>query len=227
MIIWKIYWSPIQAFQENGWGRSWLAILGALSVGSYLLGFLMQPFIERVTLLQLQKLLPVEEAYLALQQHSGWKTVGVVLTPVYLLGRASFYGGIATAFSVLSGSAPQFHRMLFIVLAASISQLLKGLCTYTILMLKGLDQIRETADLQPGLGVDLILDTPSVLANSFIRGLNLFDCWYAVILFIGFWKGAKLDRTLSATITLTIWGIGLLFEAQTQLFLDKFNRFIP
>jgi hypothetical protein len=86
--------------------------------------------------------------------------------------------------SVLGGEG-KFGTLLSVATYASITLVLAQVVGLIILMVKGKENLASPEDLQPAMGLDLILPVSGRFVSAFLKGINPFSIWGTILTAIG------------------------------------------
>ncbi len=108
--------------------------------------------------------------------------------------------------SVLGGEG-KFGTLLSVSTYASITFVLAQIVGLIILMVKGKETLVSPDDLQPAMGLDLILPASGRFMNAFLKGINPFSIWGTILTAIGIAVTHKQSKgvSYSAAIITTLF----------------------
>jgi len=86
--------------------------------------------------------------------------------------------------SVLGGEG-KFGTLLSVATYASITFVLAQIVGLIILMVKGKENLVSPDDLQPAMGLDLVLPVSGRFLSAFLKGINPFSIWGTILTAIG------------------------------------------
>jgi len=223
MRVIDLIWSPVDEFRRIDRNPPWLLYLSVFSIGTIALGKLMEPFVRKAAVLDLQAFLTADEINRALATDIPWILIGVALVPLFSLAKAAVLAAIAWAIGILSGFEMDYRRSLTVILAASLVFLIKGFVMLLILELRGIEWLAGPEDLAPPLGLDLFLRGSDPISRTLIASVNPFDFWYIVLLSIGFKQISRASLGLALRVGLPLWGISVICEARILAWTDQFR----
>ena len=100
--------------------------------------------------------------------------------------------------SVLGGEG-KFGTLLSVATYASITFVLAQVVGLIILMVKGKENLVSPDDLQPAMGLDLILPVSGRFLTGFLKGINPFSIWGIVLTAIGISVTHKQSKGIAYT----------------------------
>src|SRR5207245_1117623 len=92
--------------------------------------------------------------------------IGLLISAVLLWVLVSLVGGEA-----------KFATLLSIATYSGVTSILLGIAGVAVLMLKGVGDITSPADLQPALGLDLLVPEAGRFLTAFLKAVNPFTIW--------------------------------------------------
>ena len=111
----------------------------------------------------------------------------------------------------IMGGDGKFGTLLSVTAYAAVpSVLLLAIIGSVVLRLKGLEAIASQADLQPALGLDLLVPSAEGFVGGVLRAVNPFTIWGLVLTAIGVSITHNLSRSTGYTIATISFVIGVL-----------------
>lgn len=224
MRILRLIWSPDLEFRHISQRPSIGYYFTALVIGSYLVSLATAPFTEQAAIAQLGATVGEMEAARIVKANSEWRLLGLVVSPLFLMAKFVCYASLAWALAVIANRWMEFRKTLTVVMAASLALTSKGMIMGVVLHLRRLYSNDIITNLNVPLGLDLIFTEQSAFASSLLGNINVFEAWYVTLLIIGFRTTCKLSPKICFPAAGTVWGIGILAEAELQSVAEKFQQ---
>jgi hypothetical protein len=141
--------------------------------------------------------------------------IGAVFIPIVFVIIYLLSGLVLWMLTSIMGGEGKFRTLLSVSVYGSIpAVLLLSLIGVVILRLKGVGEITSQQDLQPALGLDLLVPSAKGFVGAFLKGINPFGIWALVLTAIGVSTTHRLSKqtgyviaTISFVITLLIGGL--------------------
>ena len=134
--------------------------------------------------------------------------LGVIFIPLGIGLALLIGGGLLWVLVSLFGGEAKFSRLLSVAAYASVpSIILLALVGAIVLQMKGTGQMTSMQDLQPSLGLDLLVPGAKGFAEAALKAINPFGIWGLVITAIGISTTHRLSKGtgyIIATITFLI-----------------------
>jgi len=139
--------------------------------------------------------------------------IGLIFVPValliaYLIGAVLLW--ILT--SLISGEA-KFTTLFSVTTYASITGVLLAVAGVAVLRLRGIDSVTSMADLQPALGLDLLVPDAGRFLTAVLKAINPFSIWGLVLTAIGVTVTHKTTKGMGYAIATVAFLIGVVFAA--------------
>ncbi len=133
---------------------------------------------------------------------------GVIFIPLGIGLALLIGGGLLWVLVSLFGGEAKFSRLLSVAAYASVpSIILLAVVGAIVLQMKGTGQMTSMQDLQPSLGLDLLVPGAKGFAEAALKAINPFGIWGVVITAIGISTTHRLSKGtgyIIATITFLI-----------------------
>jgi len=114
--------------------------------------------------------------------------------------------------SVLAGDA-KFATLLSVTTYAGITFVLLSVAGLATLMLKGVQGITSPADLQPALGLDLLVPEAGRFTTALLKAFNPFSIWGVILTAIGIQTTHRTSKGTAYTVAAVAFLIGTLIGA--------------
>ena len=136
--------------------------------------------------------------------------VGVAFWPIiYGIFMLINAGLLWVVVSLLGGEA-KFSKLLSVATYASVTFVLTQVITLVIMMVKGKAGITSMEDLQPPIGLDLLLPGGGPFFSNLLKGINPFSIWGLVLTATGVRVTHKLSKGTAYTVAIVAFLIMLL-----------------
>ncbi len=140
-------------------------------------------------------------------------SIGLIFVPVGLVIAYVISAGLLWILtSVISGEA-KFLSLLSVTTYASITGVLLAAAGVVVLRLRGIDNVTSMADLQPALGLDLLVPEAGKFLTAVLKSINPFTIWGLVLTAIGVTVTHKTGKGTGYTIATVSFLIGVLVAA--------------
>ena len=134
--------------------------------------------------------------------------LGVIFIPLGIGLALLIGGGLLWVLVSLFGGEAKFSRLLSVAAYASVpSIILLAVVGAIVLQMKGTGQMTSMQDLQPSLGLDLLVPGAKGFAEAALKAINPFGIWGVVLTAIGISTTQRLSKGtgyIIATITFLI-----------------------
>jgi len=134
--------------------------------------------------------------------------LGVIFIPIGIGLALLIGGGLLWVLVSLFGGEAKFSRLLSVAAYASVpSIILLAVVGAIVLQMKGTGQMTSMQDLQPSLGLDLLVPGAKGFAEAALKAINPFGIWGVVLTAIGISTTHRLSKGtgyIIATITFLI-----------------------
>jgi hypothetical protein len=206
--------SPRESFVEikvqPRWGFPFF-FMSILAIG---VAFLTAPFSRELLRVSLSAVLDEENLEQSLSMMEKSQYLVAFFVPGVLLLKWTAIATVLYLLSSIFGTQEQKFKECFVVVVYSeIILILMGVFSVLLLHLKGFDSLHHLTDLQPIIGLDVLMsDKASDLPLfTFLNSVNLFNIWYVAVLSIGFSIMTDFSKVKSALLVTTVWllGVGL------------------
>jgi len=206
-----IQFSPSKVFNEINKTPFWLIAYIFIAIGTIFIRLLYFPFLKQIFLISWSP----ELAKPIAQSAKSFTIISAALSPLYLILKFFIIAIILWIIVQLFTLEINFKKIFSLVVHCGIITFLGSVLTLLILHLRGLDSIKNSADIQVSLGTDLFLGNLdlSLPLKVFLSNINLFSIWWIVLLTLGISIISKISRTKSSFIAVFLW----LFSTAIQV----------
>lgn len=137
--------------------------------------------------------------------------LGVIFIPIAIGIALLIGGGLLWVMVSLFGGEAKFSSLLSVSAYASVpSVILLAVVGAIVLQVKGTSQIASMQDLQPALGLDLLVPGASGFAGAALKAINPFGIWGLVLTAIGVSTTHRLSKSTGYIIATIGFVIGVL-----------------
>src|SRR5207247_2296634 len=133
--------------------------------------------------------------------------------------QAAMHAMLAQAPTPQGANAPDPAKFAILGVIFAPIGLLIGLLISTVLlwMLKGVGAVTSPADLQPALGLDLLVPDAGRFLTAFLKAVNPFTIWGVILTAIGIQTALKTPKRAAYTAAIIAFLIGSLVAASFSL----------
>ena len=144
---------------------------------------------------------------------SKFATIGLLFVPIGLLLLFLISAALLWVLvSVFAGDA-RFATLLSVATYVGITFVLLSVAGLATLMLKGVQGITSPADLQPALGLDLLVPEAGRFTTAFLKAFNPFSIWGVILTAIGIQTTHRTSKGTAYTVAAVAFVIGTLLGA--------------
>jgi len=142
---------------------------------------------------------------------SKFAAIGVATAPIGIAIILVIVGFVLWVLVSVMGGEAKFKTLLSVAAYAAVpSVILLGLVGSLILRLKGAEGITSPMDMQPAIGLDLLMPGASGFLGAVLKGINPFSIWALVLTAIGVSTTHKLSKGTGYTVATISFVLGLL-----------------
>jgi hypothetical protein len=187
----KVLYEPGAVFERLRERPRFLAPVLALILLALVIGLLARPYVEAAIGGMMaqqagaggQQMSPGTAAMLQI-------VASVVFLPIIML----LAGGILWVVVSLFGEQASYRHLLSVSCYASTLYILQLAAGLLVLSLRGAESVTSPADLQPALGLDLLVPGAKGYLGAVLKGVNVFSIWGVVVQGIGITKTHNTSR---------------------------------
>ena len=144
---------------------------------------------------------------------SKFATIGLLFVPIGLLLLFLISAALLWVLvSVFAGDA-RFATLLSVATYVGITFVLLSVAGLATLMLKGVQGITSPADLQPALGLDLLVPEAGRFTTALLKAFNPFSIWGVILTAIGIQTTHRTSKGTAYTVAAVAFVIGTLLGA--------------
>ena len=136
--------------------------------------------------------------------------VGVAFWPIIYAIFMLINAGLLWIVVSLVGGEAKFSKLLSVTTYASVTFVLTQVIVLVILMVKGKEGISSMEDLQPPIGLDLLIPGGGRFFSNLLKGINLFSIWGVVLTATGVRVTHKLSKGSAYAVAIVSFVIALL-----------------
>ena len=136
--------------------------------------------------------------------------IGLIFVPVGLIIAYVISAGLLWILTSLMSGEAKFIPLLSVTTYASITGVLLATAGVVVLRLKGIDSVTSMADLQPALGLDLLVPDAGKFLASVLKAINPFTIWGLILTAIGVTVTQKTSKGTGYTVATVSFLIGVL-----------------
>ena len=222
--------SPRESFVEMKVQPRWAVSFFFMSTIAIGVAFLTAPFSRELLRVTLSAVLDEENLEQSLSVMEKSQYLGAFLVPGVLLLKWTAIATILYLLSIIFGNQEQKFKECFIVVVYSeIILILMSIITVLLLHLKGFDSIHQLTDLQPVIGLDVLMaDKASNLPLfTFLNSVNPFNIWYLAVLSVGFSIMTNFSKAKSTVLVTTVWLLGVGLQVASVVLSANLYRLQP
>jgi hypothetical protein len=142
---------------------------------------------------------------------SKFAIIGVFTAPIGIAIILVVVGFVLWVLVSVMGGEAKFKTLMSVAAYACVpSVTLLGLVGALILRLKGAEAITSPMDIQPAIGLDLLVPGATGFLGAILKGINPFSIWALVLTAIGVSTTHKLSKGTGYTVATISFVLGLL-----------------
>jgi len=207
----KVLYEPGAVFERLREKPSFWQPFVAICVVQLVLGVLQLPYTKAAMAVQFAQMQGRGAAGPA--DPSKFAMIGLLFLPIGLLLIFLILAALLWVLtSVLAGDA-KFATLLSVTTYAGITFVLLSVAGLATLMLKGVQGITSPADLQPALGLDLLVPEAGRFTTALLKAFNPFSIWGVILTAIGIQTTHRTSKGTAYTVAAVAFLIGTLIGA--------------
>ena len=207
----KVLYEPGAVFERLREKPSFWQPFIAICVVQLVLGVLQLPYTKAAMAMQFAQMQARGAAGPA--DPSKFAMIGLLFLPIGLLLIFLILAALLWVLtSVLAGDA-KFATLLSVTTYAGITFVLLSVAGLATLMLKGVQGITSPADLQPALGLDLLVPEAGRFTTALLKAFNPFSIWGVILTAIGIQTTHRTSKGTAYTVAAVAFLIGTLIGA--------------
>jgi len=207
----KVLYEPGAVFERLREKPSFWPPFIAICVVQLVLGVLQLPYTKAAMAMQFAQMQARGAAGPA--DPSKFAMIGLLFLPIGLLLIFLILAALLWVLtSVFAGDA-KFATLLSVTTYAGITFVLLSVAGLATLMLKGVQGITSPADLQPALGLDLLVPEAGRFTTALLKAFNPFSIWGVILTAIGIQTTHRTSKGTAYTVAAVAFLIGTLIGA--------------
>ena len=207
----KVVYDPGAVFERLREKPSFWRPFIAICVVQLVLGVLQLPYTKAAMAAQVAQM-PARAGGGA-PDPSKFATIGLLFVPIGLLLLFLISAALLWVLvSVFAGDA-KFATLLSVATYVGITSVLLSVAGLATLMLKGVQGITSPADLQPALGLDLLIPEAGRFTTALLKAFNPFSIWGVILTAIGVQTTHRTSKGTAYTVAAVVFVIGTLIGA--------------
>jgi hypothetical protein len=171
----RVLFEPTAVFERLRERPKFLPPYLALAAVQLVIGFLQLPYMRAALAVQVAAMPQANPQ--AAETAQKFAAVGVVLGAIAIALILVINAGILWVLVSVIGGEAKFASLLSVSTYAFTTGILLQIAGLAVLMLKGTDAITGVEDLQPALGLDLLVPGAKGFTLAVLRGINPFSLW--------------------------------------------------
>ena len=179
-----------------------------LAVALVVIQFLLLPY-AKLALEPMYAAMPPDRAAAA-RKFAG---VGVAVWPIIYGIFMLINAGLLWVVVSLFGGEAKFSKLLSVATYASVTFVLTQVITLVIMMVKGKEGITSMEDLQPAIGLDLLIPGGGAFFSNLLKGIDPFSIWGVILTAIGIQTTHRTSKGTAYTVAAVAFLIGTLIGA--------------
>jgi hypothetical protein len=201
----KVLYDPATVFQHVAAKPSFLLPFIGLSVVQILISIVNLPFLK--VAMQAQ----AAQAPAGAPDPSKFAAIGVIFVPVGIAIVLLIIGFVLWVLVSLMGGEGKFGTLLSVAAYSAVpSVILFGIVGAIVLQVQGPGNITSPQDLQPALGLDLLVPAAKGFLGAVLKGVNPFSIWGLVLTAIGVSTTHRLSKGTGYAVATVAFALGLL-----------------
>jgi len=136
--------------------------------------------------------------------------LGVAFWPIIFALILLINAGLLWVLVSLVGGEAKFAQLLSVAAYVAVTFVLTQLVTLAIMMVKGKESVTSMGDLQPPIGLDLLIPAGGRFASYLLKGINPFSIWGVILTATGVRVTHRLSKGAAYTVAIAVSLILLL-----------------
>lgn len=189
--LFRVLYEPGAVFERIRERPRFLAPLVTLMILSLVIGLLAKPYLEAA----LGGMMAQQAGAGGPQMSPGTMAMmQIVASALFLPIIMLVAGGILWVVVSVFGEQASYRHLISVSCHASILYILQLATGLLIVSLRGVESVTSVADLQPALGLDLLVPGAKGYLGAVLKGVNVFSIWGVVVQGIGITKTHNIAR---------------------------------
>jgi membrane protein, antimicrobial resistance system len=203
----KVLYEPEAVFQRVAEKPKFLMPFIGISVIQVVISFINLPFLK----VAMQAQMAQANAPAGGPDPSKFAAIGLVFTPIVIALILVIAAFLLWVLVSLVGGEGKFGTLLSVATYCAVpSVILLGIVGTVVLHLQGTGNITSTQDLQPAVGLDLLVPGAKGFLGAVLKGINPFSIWGLVLTAIGVSTTHRLAKGSGYVVATSSFVIGLL-----------------
>lgn len=190
----------------------WLTV----SVFMMVYGFLLRPY-QHAAMQALSASLPPETAA---RMNSGDSVLGVLFLPVILLIGLAAGSGLLALGVALTGAQARYKTLMSVLAYASSTTVIFWVVTIAVLMMRGVSQVADLADVRAPIGLDMLAPGAGFYLGSVLNAINPLSVWGVWLAGTGIAVTHGISRATGIVITAFAYLICVAIQFAPLIFLS-------
>ena len=201
----KVLFEPGAVFARVAEKPKFLMPFIGLSIMQMIITAVNLPFVKAVMQTQMASAPP------GAPDPSKFAVIGIITAPIGIAILLVIIGFVLWVLVSVMGGEAKFKTLMSVAAYAAVpSVVLLGLVGALILRLKGPAGVTSMMDMQPAVGLDLLMPGASGFLGAVLKGINPFSIWALVLTAIGVSTTHKLSKGTGYTVATISFVLGLL-----------------
>jgi hypothetical protein len=201
----SIVWNPSDAFDKLREEPRFLLPLILMTLGGLFLELEARPIVEQLLIQTAPKDISPDQLELGLAYFRKVHLIGIFLSPAIMLIRWACMAWLLSMTSILVIGKAGYRHTFSLVSFSSVILLFESFYSRLIVYLKGLDAIASPRDLDPAIGLSLLIPSSDAGWYTLFNALNPFEAWFVVLLVLGLSKIENTSKKKAALAVVPVW----------------------
>ncbi|MGH7606600.1 MAG: YIP1 family protein [Gemmatimonadales bacterium] len=201
----RVLYEPGRVFERVRERPRFLIPFIGIAIVQIIIGFVNLPFMQAAMRAQ------AAQAPAGSPDPSQFAVIGLAFIPLGIALLLVISGFVLWVLVSLFGGDGKFSTLLSVATYALVPNVvLLAIVGSVVLRLQGTAEITSPADMQPALGLDLLVPGATGFVGALLKGINPFSIWGLVLVAIGVSTTHRLSKGTGYTIAAVQLAIGLL-----------------
>ena len=214
-------WSPSRGIEAVTKQAPLLVPVLLFSVATILINWYSMPFAEQVARLSMPENVNPEQAEQILRFTHRISVASTLVSPLSILVKWAVLAGLLYLVTVLANGGMRFRQAYSLVAFGSVALVAEWAVSLGVMLLRGVDNVRNPLDLVPALGLTLVFRDVGAGWFALLNSINLFQLWFVVLLVMGVAAMNGFSRWRSGLVVVSVWlfqtGVGALTTGLTAI----------
>ncbi|HEV2670779.1 MAG TPA: YIP1 family protein [Gemmatimonadales bacterium] len=194
-----------------------------LSVAVIIISILMRPY-QQAAFEAFKSTLSAEQAAKMGNRGAGGGPLGLIFTPVVVLGMFAAGAGVLWIAVSITGTQARYKTLFSVLAYSSITYVLFAVVGIAVLMVRGKAGITGFEDVRPPLGLDLVAPNAGLYLGGVLNGINPFSVWGVWLAGTGVAITHRISRSAAIGATAVAYVICLLIICVPYLFVAMMTK---